>query len=277
MHQEIEVYVDDVIIKSRTQEGHVQDLRKFFERLRRYDLKLNPAKCAFGVPSGKLLGFIVNRRGIELDPTEIKSIRDLPPPKTKKEVMSLLGRAMKVQALVDHLAENPVDDEYQPLSTYFPDEKVKSVEVIPEDIKTWKMFFDGAVNTKGVGIGAILISPTCQHYPVMNRLRFLCTNNTAEYEACIMGMNMAIDMDYMALKKKARSGQGANATLIVAENIIPDVAGENPRSEDIPPTTTPPDSTTLAENIHIPPPTNTPVPPPVLVFLMGTLGEPSTH
>ncbi|XP_070035746.1 uncharacterized protein [Nicotiana tomentosiformis] len=62
MHQEIEVYVDDVIIKSRTQEDHVRDLRKFFERLRMYDLKLNPAKCVFRVPSGNLLGFIVSRR-----------------------------------------------------------------------------------------------------------------------------------------------------------------------------------------------------------------------
>ncbi|XP_075086399.1 uncharacterized protein LOC142169091 [Nicotiana tabacum] len=60
---------------------------------------------------------------------------------------------------------------------------------------TWKMFFDGVVNTKGVGIGAILISPTGQHYLATARLRFFCTNNTAEYEACIMGMNMAIDMD----------------------------------------------------------------------------------
>ncbi|XP_070017117.1 uncharacterized protein [Nicotiana sylvestris] len=74
MHKEIELYIDDVIIKSKTQADHVCDLKKFFERLRRYDLKLNPAKCAFGVPAGKLLGFIVSRRGIELDPSKIKSI-----------------------------------------------------------------------------------------------------------------------------------------------------------------------------------------------------------
>ena len=74
IHKEIEVYVDDVIIKSKHQEDHVADLRKFFQRLRRYDIKLNPTKCAFGVPSGKLLGFIVSRRGIELDPSKIKSI-----------------------------------------------------------------------------------------------------------------------------------------------------------------------------------------------------------
>ncbi|XP_070014385.1 uncharacterized protein [Nicotiana sylvestris] len=69
---------------------------------------------------------------------------------------------MKAQALADHLAENPIDDEYQPLRTYFPDEEVNSVEAISEDTHPWKMFFDGAVNAKGVGIGVILISPTAQ-------------------------------------------------------------------------------------------------------------------
>ncbi|XP_070002965.1 uncharacterized protein [Nicotiana sylvestris] len=102
---------------------------------------------------------------------------------------------MKAQALPDHLAKNPVNDEYQPLSTYFSDEEVNSVEVIPEGTNAWKMFFDGAMNAKGAGIGAILISPTGQHYLTTTRLWFFCTNNTAEYEACIMGMNMAVDQD----------------------------------------------------------------------------------
>ncbi|XP_070013844.1 uncharacterized protein [Nicotiana sylvestris] len=57
------------------------------------------------------------------------------------------------------------------------------------------MFFDGAVNAKGVVIGAILISPTGQHYPATTRLWFFYTNNTVEYEACIIGMNMEIDQD----------------------------------------------------------------------------------
>ncbi|XP_070007471.1 uncharacterized mitochondrial protein AtMg00860-like [Nicotiana sylvestris] len=68
------------------------DLRKFFNRLRRYNLKLKPAKCAFGVPAGKLLGFVVSRRGIEFDPSKVKAIQELPPPKNKKDVMSFLGR-----------------------------------------------------------------------------------------------------------------------------------------------------------------------------------------
>uniref|UniRef100_A0A1S4CE23 RNase H type-1 domain-containing protein n=1 Tax=Nicotiana tabacum TaxID=4097 RepID=A0A1S4CE23_TOBAC len=103
---------------------------------------------------------------------------------------------MKAQALADHLAENPVDDEYESLNTYFPDEEVNLVEeVVQDDSQIWKLYFDGAVNIKGVGIGTILVSPTGQHYPATARLRFFCTNNTAEYEACIMGLNMAINLN----------------------------------------------------------------------------------
>ncbi|XP_070047278.1 uncharacterized protein [Nicotiana tomentosiformis] len=103
IHKEIEVYVDDVIIKSKKQSDHVGDLRKFFQRLRRYNLKLNPAKCAFGVPSEKLLGFIVSRHGIELDPSKIKAIQELPPPKIKTEVMSLLGRLNYISKFIAQL------------------------------------------------------------------------------------------------------------------------------------------------------------------------------
>ncbi|XP_070007731.1 uncharacterized protein [Nicotiana sylvestris] len=119
---------------------------------------------------------------------------------TEFDIVYVTRTAMKAQALANHLAENPVDDEYQPLNTYFPNEEVNSVEVTSEDTNSWKMFFDGVVNAKGIGIGAILISPTGQHYPATNRLRFFCTNNTVEYEACIMDMNMAINQDMEELQ-----------------------------------------------------------------------------
>ncbi|XP_070004817.1 uncharacterized protein [Nicotiana sylvestris] len=114
---------------------------------------------------------------------------------TEFDIVYVTRMAVKSLALADHLDENPVDDEYYPKSTYFPEEEVNSVEAISKDTHAWKMFFDGAVNAKGVGIGAILISPTSHHYPTTARLRFFCTNNAAEYEACIMGMNIAIDQN----------------------------------------------------------------------------------
>ncbi|KAA3459221.1 RNA-directed DNA polymerase (Reverse transcriptase), Ribonuclease H-like protein [Gossypium australe] len=70
MHKEIAVYVDDMIAKSRTENEHVQVLRKLFLRLRKFQLKLNPTKCTFGARSGKLLGFVVSERGIEVDPNK---------------------------------------------------------------------------------------------------------------------------------------------------------------------------------------------------------------
>ncbi|XP_012477710.1 uncharacterized protein LOC105793337 [Gossypium raimondii] len=80
--KEVEVYVDDMIAKSRTEEEHVQVLKRLFLRLRKFQLQLNPAKYTFGARSGKLLGFIVSKKGIEVDPNKVKATQDLPPPRT---------------------------------------------------------------------------------------------------------------------------------------------------------------------------------------------------
>ncbi|RDX88542.1 putative protein K02A2.6, partial [Mucuna pruriens] len=77
MHKEVEVYVDDMIAKSRTSDQHLNDLQKLFERLQKYKLRLNSAKCTFGVKTGKLLGFIVNERGTKVDQDKVKAIQDM--------------------------------------------------------------------------------------------------------------------------------------------------------------------------------------------------------
>ena len=113
---------------------------------------------------------------------------------TEFDIIYVTRPAIKAQALADHLAENPVNGDYEPLDTYFPDEEINSIEEVGSNgNQAWQLYFDGATNTKGTGIGAILISPTGQHYPAIAQLRFFCTNNTTEYEACIMGLNMEID------------------------------------------------------------------------------------
>ncbi|XP_070029526.1 uncharacterized protein [Nicotiana sylvestris] len=79
---------------------------------------------------------------------------------------------------------------------YFPDEEVSFIgEDITEAHDDWRMFFDGAANFKGVGIGEVLVLEIGQHYPVSVKLIFPCTNNMAEYEASILRLNMAIDMN----------------------------------------------------------------------------------
>ncbi|XP_070021857.1 uncharacterized protein [Nicotiana sylvestris] len=181
----------------------------------------------------------MSRRGIELDPSKVKAIQELPPSKNKKEVMSFLGRLNYIRRFIAQstiicepifkmlkkdaatkwtndcqkafgrikeylstplhdetgrkeqaiyclskkftpykarrqskdkhwqiILENLVDGEYEPLKTYFPDEEVYFIgENIAESYDSWRIFFDGAANFKGVGIGAVLVSEIGQHYP----------------------------------------------------------------------------------------------------------------
>ncbi|PKI61410.1 hypothetical protein CRG98_018184 [Punica granatum] len=304
MHKEVEVYVDDMIAKSKEGKDHLVNLKRLFDRLKEYKLRLNPTKCTFGAQSGKLLGFVVSERGIEVDPDKVKAIKELPPPSTVREVRGFLGRlnyiarfianltdkcqplfrllrknaamewdhewqedestrteraiyylskkftggesnypeiekmccvlvwvmqrlrqytlyhtirllskadplrylldspssmrniakwrcqlteydieyvphtSVKGQAIADHLAEFSINDD-TPINTDFPDEGILQVDEKKEE-PTWKMYFDGAVNSVGSGVGTVLISPNGRHYPVAAKVDFSCTNNTKD-------------------------------------------------------------------------------------------------
>uniref|UniRef100_A0A2N9FT65 Uncharacterized protein n=1 Tax=Fagus sylvatica TaxID=28930 RepID=A0A2N9FT65_FAGSY len=281
---------------SRTAQDHLTDLRKLFQRLKKYQLRLNPNKCAFGVTSGKLLGFIVSGRGIEIDPAKltatceplfkllrkdvkIKWTEDcqkafdkikeyllnppilVPPtpgrplilyltvqeasmgcmlgqqdetgkkeqaiyylskkftePETRyllveKDVLRtglglqeaetvhallhhLVGipdgpnQAIKGQAIADYLADYP-SEQLELMDSEFPDEDVMIVE--EDNQGRWKLYFDGAANAVGSGIGAVLVSPKGQQTPIAVKLGFDCTNNMTEYEACIVGLQAALE------------------------------------------------------------------------------------
>ena len=96
----MEVYIDDMLVKSTTAELHIAHLSEAFQILRNYNMKLNPAKCAFGVLAGKFLGFIVNHRGIEANPDKIKAVLDMPSPSGIKEVQRLTGRIAALSRFV---------------------------------------------------------------------------------------------------------------------------------------------------------------------------------
>ncbi|KAL3756018.1 hypothetical protein ACJRO7_002969, partial [Eucalyptus globulus] len=343
-------------------EDHVEVLRKLFERLRKFKLRLNPAKCVFGAKSGKLLGFMVSSKGIEIDPSKVKAICDLQPPTTTREVRSLMGRLNYVARFICQLSETakpffkllkknakiewnaecqnafekikhylthapvlvpplpkiplilyltihdeslgamlaqkrpndrrecaiyylskkftisemnytevertcvaliwvlhrlrqytlhhrilPVTEndplkyllekpalvgklaKWQILISEFDIQSLgqKSVkgraiadmlaksskgsgasdedsdaeeQILLVSSDTWTVYFDGAVNLAGSGTGAVLISPDGQHYPVAAKLTFPCTNNIAEYEACILGLQAAVDMKIQKLQ-----------------------------------------------------------------------------
>ena len=80
----VEIYIDDVVVKSMSAGGHLEDLRKVLERTRKFGLKMNPKKCAFGVSAGQFLGFLVHERGIEIGLKSQEAIRTMRPPTTKK-------------------------------------------------------------------------------------------------------------------------------------------------------------------------------------------------
>ena len=114
-----------------------------------------------------------------------------------------LKKLFKSSVLADYLAHQPVED-HQSAEYEFLDEDVMFLKVkdcdepLPEEgpdpESRWSMIFDGAVNAYGKGIGVMIVTPHGSHIPFTTRLTFDCTNNMAEYEACIMGLKEAIDL-----------------------------------------------------------------------------------
>ncbi|KAM1042454.1 hypothetical protein ACFX2A_034636 [Malus domestica] len=98
----MEVYVDDMLVKSKHADQHITNLFETFTILKRYRMRLNPNKCAFGVGSGKFLDFMISQRGIEANPEKIKAILDLKQLVTSKDIQSLIG---KVAALTRFISK----------------------------------------------------------------------------------------------------------------------------------------------------------------------------
>ena len=88
----MEVYIDDMMVKSKHCPDHATHLQQAFDLLREYGKRLNPLKCAFGVSAGRFLGFMVTQRGIEANPAQLKVISQSPAPSSKKEIQRLTGR-----------------------------------------------------------------------------------------------------------------------------------------------------------------------------------------
>nr|AAQ56290.1 putative gag-pol precursor [Oryza sativa Japonica Group] len=172
----VEAYVDDIVVKTKTSDSLIDDLRETFDNLRRYRLMLNPEKCTFGVPSGKLLDFLVSGRGIEATPEKIKAIENMKSPTRLKEVQKLTG-CMAALSRLDNQIKN----------------------------ETWTMAFDGALNSQGAGAGFILTSPFGDQFNHAIHLNFRATNNTAEYEGLLAGIRAAATLRVRRLIVKGDS------------------------------------------------------------------------
>ena len=114
----MEVYINDMLVKFLTAKLHIAHLYEAFQILREYNMKLNPAKCAFGVSAGKFVGLIVNNRGIEANPDKIKAVLDMPSPSGIKEVQRLTGRIAALSWFVSR-ASNKCQPFFQVLEKAF--------------------------------------------------------------------------------------------------------------------------------------------------------------
>ena len=92
-----------MIAKSQGEDDHVINLKKLFERLRKFQLKLNPTKCTIGATFEKLLGFVVSKKRIKIDPNKVRATQDLPPPRTQKEVRSFMGRLNYIARFISQM------------------------------------------------------------------------------------------------------------------------------------------------------------------------------
>jgi hypothetical protein len=100
----VEIYIDDIVVKSTSLEGHLGDVRQVVEQTRKFRLKMNPKKCAFGVSAGQFLGFLVHERRIEIGLKSQEAVKTMVPPTTKKELQQLIGKINFVRRFISNLS-----------------------------------------------------------------------------------------------------------------------------------------------------------------------------
>jgi hypothetical protein len=100
----VEVYIDDIVVKSASLDSHLADLHLAFEKMRQYELKMNPVKCAFGVSDGEFLSFIIHEHGIEIDPKQVESMKKVKAPTCKKKLQSFLSNVNYLRWFISNLS-----------------------------------------------------------------------------------------------------------------------------------------------------------------------------
>ena len=101
----MEVYVDDMLVKSKKELTHLDDLKETFATLKKYQMRLNPSKCVFGVVSGKFLRFMVSQRRIKANLEKVRAIINMALPRTVKEVKKLTGRIAALNKFVSRATD----------------------------------------------------------------------------------------------------------------------------------------------------------------------------
>ncbi|GKV36367.1 hypothetical protein SLEP1_g44508 [Rubroshorea leprosula] len=302
----LEVYVDDIVVKSLKAEDHLADLDETFNNLRKNRMRLNPAKCIFEVEYGKFLGFMVSRRGIEVNPEKIRAIAEMEPPKSAVDgellylylgisdeaISSVLVREETRQqkpiyyiSSVLHGAElrYPIAEKAalavvtsaRKLRPYFQshpiivltNQPLKQILQKPEcfgrlikwavelgefeitfqqrsairaqaladfivectpcpstsnpESNEWTLYVDGASSSKGSGAGALLIGPEGYRSEHALKFNFDATNNIAEYEALLLGLQLALELKISAIQIYSDSQLVVNQINSICEVVDP--------------------------------------------------------
>src|SRR5918995_7533724 len=131
--------MDDIVVKTKDEATLIQDLEETFANLRKINLKLNPEKCAFGVPSGKLLGFFVSQRGIEANPDKIKAIEKIEAPKRVKDVRRLAGCVAALSRFISKSAEHALPF-FKILKKAGPMKWTPEAEATLQELKAYLLF-----------------------------------------------------------------------------------------------------------------------------------------
>nr|CAN72875.1 hypothetical protein VITISV_030366 [Vitis vinifera] len=130
MHRDVEVYVDDMIVKSQGKVDHLETLERFFKRIQKFRLRLNPNKYTFEVTYGKLLGHMVSDGGIEVDPDKIKAILDMLVPRTEKDIKGFLGRLKYINHFIVRLTNiSQLDDLRKEQAIYYLSKRMLEYEM----------------------------------------------------------------------------------------------------------------------------------------------------
>ncbi|RVW45385.1 Retrovirus-related Pol polyprotein from transposon 17.6 [Vitis vinifera] len=205
LHRNVEVYVDDMIVKSQGQADHLAALERFFERIQKFRLRLNPNNGTFGVTSRKLLGHMVSERGIEVDPDKIKAILDMLVSRIEKDIRGFLRRLQYISRFIARLTNILPPLPGHPLLLYFSvsDMALGSMLAQLDDSRNERAIYYMTYQS-GYGIGVLLVSPQGDHISRSVHLalfyRHPITNNIVEYEACILGLETALELGIRQMK-----------------------------------------------------------------------------
>nr|GEW24549.1 reverse transcriptase domain-containing protein [Tanacetum cinerariifolium] len=207
----IEVYVDDLVVKSYTEAEMIRDIEETFRTLRKVNMKLNPKKCSFGLAEGMFLGYIVIPEGIKPCPDKIAVVLQLPSPRTIKEVQSLNGKLASLDRFLSKSAEKSLPL-FQTLEKCIK-KRERNITYMPRTSVKGQILADFLIEVPGENPQAAPAAETQQESWMLFMDGSSSSNNKAEYEALIAGLRIAAQMGVKNVQVSVDSMLVANQVL----------------------------------------------------------------